>query len=145
MRWLAEARNQYAALLPACMRAAGARDTDTLIDRANLAFWTGEAGDPAGARDEYAMLAPVREQVSGAEHPETLTARCADLDGQHQRVTARSSGRYVQALRIGPYQSRVTSEFLANGVTIAHDAARISWRPPAATSSGSQRCAESAT
>jgi len=43
--------------------------------RGNLARWTGEAGDAAGARDQYAALLPVRERVSGAEHPETLTAR----------------------------------------------------------------------
>ena len=53
-----------------------ARSTrDTLTARANLATWTGQAGDPAGARDQYAALLPVRERVSGAEHPDTLTTR----------------------------------------------------------------------
>ncbi len=41
----------------------------------NLARWTGEAGDAAGARDQYAALLPVRERVLGPEHPDTLTAR----------------------------------------------------------------------
>ena len=41
----------------------------------DLAFWTGEAGDAAGARDQFAALLPVRERVSGAEHPDTLTDR----------------------------------------------------------------------
>ena len=43
--------------------------------RANLAYWTGVAGDAAGARDQYAALLPIRERVSGPEHPGTLTAR----------------------------------------------------------------------
>ena len=43
--------------------------------RGNLARWTGEAGDAAGARDQYAALLPVRERVLGAEHPDTLAAR----------------------------------------------------------------------
>ena len=43
--------------------------------RANLARWTGEAGDAAGARDQFAALLPVRERVLGPEHPDTLTAR----------------------------------------------------------------------
>ena len=48
---------------------------DTLAARAELARWTGEAGDAAGARDQYAALLPVQERVLGAEHPETLTDR----------------------------------------------------------------------
>jgi hypothetical protein len=40
-----------------------------------VAYWTGEAGDPAGARDQLAALLPIFEQVSGPEHPDTLTAR----------------------------------------------------------------------
>jgi hypothetical protein len=61
--------------VPVRERVSGAEHPDTLADRANLAYWTGEAGDPAAARDQYAALVPVRERVSGAEHPETLTAR----------------------------------------------------------------------
>ena len=56
-------------------RRLGAEHPDTLTARANLAYWTGEAGDAAGARDQFAALLPVRERVSGAEHPDTLTAR----------------------------------------------------------------------
>jgi hypothetical protein len=33
---------------------------DTLATRANLASWTGEVGDAAGARDQLAALLPVR-------------------------------------------------------------------------------------
>ena len=43
--------------------------------RADLAWWTGEAGDPAAARDQYAALLPVRERVLGPEHSGTQAAR----------------------------------------------------------------------
>ena len=47
----------------------------TLTARANLARWTGNAGDAAGARDQYAALLPLVERVFGPEHPGTLTDR----------------------------------------------------------------------
>ena len=53
----------------------GAEHPATLATRGNLARWTGEAGDAAGARDQYAALLPVDERVLGAEHPATLAAR----------------------------------------------------------------------
>ena len=56
-------------------RVSGAEHPDTLLDRANLARFTGEAGDAAGARDRLAALLPVRERVSGVEHPHTQTVR----------------------------------------------------------------------
>ena len=56
-------------------RVLGPEHPDTLAARDNLALWTGEAGDAAGARDQYAALLPVLERVLGAEHPDTLTAR----------------------------------------------------------------------
>jgi len=40
-----------------------------------LAYWTGQAGDAAGARDQFAALLPIRERVDGSEHPSTLAAR----------------------------------------------------------------------
>ncbi len=40
----AGARDQYAALLPVRERVQGAEHPDTLTTRANLAYWTGEAG-----------------------------------------------------------------------------------------------------
>ena len=43
--------------------------------RADLARWTGDAGDPAAARDQFAALVFVRVRVSGPEHPETWAAR----------------------------------------------------------------------
>ena len=58
-------------------RVSGAGHPATLTARANLAHYTGAAGDAAGARDQYAALVPVRERVSGAGHPETLIARAS--------------------------------------------------------------------
>ena len=48
---------------------------DTLVARHDLAPWTGEAGDAAGARDQYAALLPIVERVQGPEHPDTLGTR----------------------------------------------------------------------
>jgi len=56
-------------------RVLGPEHPDTLTARANLARWTGEAGEPGGARDHLAALLPVIEQVSGPEHPDTLAVR----------------------------------------------------------------------
>jgi hypothetical protein len=53
----------------------GPEHPSTLTDRVNIAYWTGEAGDAAGARDQYAALLPIRERVLGPEHPDTLNAR----------------------------------------------------------------------
>jgi len=69
------ARDQFAALLLVDQQVLGPEHPDTLRDRNNLVFWTGEAGDPAAARDQFAGLLPVRERVSGPEHPDTLAAR----------------------------------------------------------------------
>jgi hypothetical protein len=56
----------------------GAEHPDTLAARHNLAYWTGAAGDAAGARDQFAALLPARERVLGTEHRDTLATR-ADL------------------------------------------------------------------
>jgi hypothetical protein len=53
----------------------GPEHTDTLIARASLAYWTGDAGDPAAARDMYPALLPLQEREYGQEHPATLTCR----------------------------------------------------------------------
>jgi hypothetical protein len=47
----------------------------TLAAFYELAFWTGEAGDAAGARDQYYALLPIRERVLGPEHWHTLITR----------------------------------------------------------------------
>ena len=48
-----------------------------LTARHNFAYWTGEAGDPAGARDQLTALLRTRERVQGPEHPHTLATRHA--------------------------------------------------------------------
>jgi hypothetical protein len=48
---------------------------DTLTARADLAQWTGSAGDGIAARDQYAALLPIRERVRGPEDPGTLAVR----------------------------------------------------------------------
>jgi hypothetical protein len=73
-RHAAGTRDQYATLLLIEERVLGAEHPDTLIDRSNLAHWTGEAGDAAGARDQLAALVPIFERVLGPEHPATLNA-----------------------------------------------------------------------
>jgi hypothetical protein len=44
-------------------------------DSVDLAYWTGLAGDAAGARDQYAALLPIIERVQGPGHPHTLATR----------------------------------------------------------------------
>ena len=60
---------------PSRERVLGPEHPDTLTTRANLAQWTGEAGDAAGARGRYAALLPIFERVLGPEHPDTLATR----------------------------------------------------------------------
>jgi hypothetical protein len=62
-------------LLPIIERVLGPGDPDTLTARADMAIWTGMAGDAAGARDQFATLLPVIERVLGAEHPDTRDTR----------------------------------------------------------------------
>jgi hypothetical protein len=59
-------------ILATCERSLGPEHPNTLIVRAHLAYWTGEARDAAGARDQYAALLPIVQRVLGAEHPDTL-------------------------------------------------------------------------
>jgi hypothetical protein len=73
---LPSVRDQLAALLlPVRERVLGPEHPGTLAARSSLAYWTGTAGDPAGARDQFAALLPVLQRVQGPEHPDTLTAR----------------------------------------------------------------------
>ena len=54
------ARDLQQRVLKAQAQVSGPEHPDTLTARANLARWTGEAGDPAAARDLFAALLPVR-------------------------------------------------------------------------------------
>jgi hypothetical protein len=69
------ARDLFAGLLPVDERVLGPEHLRTLADRANLAGFTGEAGDPATARDLFAGLLPARQRVIGLQHPDTLADR----------------------------------------------------------------------
>jgi Tetratricopeptide repeat len=62
-------------VLPIRERVLGPEHPETLITRSQLARWTGEAGDAAGARDQVAALLPIMERVLGPEHPDTLGTR----------------------------------------------------------------------
>jgi Tetratricopeptide repeat len=53
----------------------GPEHPDTLTARRDLARWTGEAGNAAGARGQLAALLPILERILGPEHPDALTAR----------------------------------------------------------------------
>ena len=75
----------------------GPEHPDTLVAYAELAIWTGEAGDEAGARDQYAALLPINERVNGPEHRNTLvtrnqlarwTGRTGDAAGARDQLTA---------------------------------------------------------
>jgi hypothetical protein len=56
-------------------RVLGPEHPDTLTTCSNLADFTGEAGDAAGAREQYAALLPIIERVLGPRHPDTLATR----------------------------------------------------------------------
>lgn len=60
---------------PLCEHVLGTEHSGTLSTWHNLAYWTGEAGDPAEARDLFAELVPIHERVLSAEHPDAVTAR----------------------------------------------------------------------
>ena len=72
-------------LLPIRERVLGTEHPDTLIARHELAYWTGEAGDAAGARDQFADLLPIRERVQGTEHRGALFARTNSPTGPGRR------------------------------------------------------------
>ena len=59
------------------MRVLGPDHPDTLTTRNNLAYWRGEAGDPAAAVTAFTELLPDRVRVLGPDHPDTLTTRGA--------------------------------------------------------------------
>jgi hypothetical protein len=74
----AAARNLQQTVLGRREQTSDPKHPDTLTARHNLAHWTGQAGDPAGALDQSWALLPVIAWVLGAEHPDTLAVR-ADI------------------------------------------------------------------
>jgi hypothetical protein len=125
----AEARDQFAALLPVHERLLGPEHPDTLIVRGNLARWTGEAGDAPRARDQFAALLPVHAQLLGPEHPgvqktrEYLarwTGEAGDAAGARDQFAALLS---VHERLLGPQHpgTRKTREYLAHWTGQAED------------------------
>ncbi|MGH3973866.1 MAG: tetratricopeptide repeat protein, partial [Pseudonocardiaceae bacterium] len=53
----------------------GANHSDTLTARQNLAWWWGEAGDPAGAAAALEQVLRDRQRMLGPDHPDTLLTR----------------------------------------------------------------------
>ena len=64
-----------------------------------LAYWSGRAGDAAGARDQLTALLPLRERVLGPEHPQVLTAR-HELAYWTEKAEAAARPRHDQSKRV---------------------------------------------
>ena len=83
----------------------GPEHPQTLNARANLAYWTGQAGDAAGARDQFAALLVIQERVLGSEHSQTLATR-----GELSRWTGEAgdaAGARDQLAALLPIQEQV--------------------------------------
>jgi Tetratricopeptide repeat len=114
----AEARDQFAALLPTQEQVMGRDHRQTLTDRGGLAYWTGQAGDAAGARDRFALLLPTQKWVLGDEHPDTVTTRhhLARWTGQ----AGDAAGARDQLVALLPIQVRVRGTEHPDTVTTRH-------------------------
>ena len=100
----------------------GLEHPKTLIARHNLAYWTGEAGDPAGARDEYAALVPIEERVLGPNDPTVLTTRheLARWTG----TSGDAAGARDQYAALVPIEERVLGPNDPTVLTTRHEFAR---------------------
>jgi hypothetical protein len=67
----------------------GPEHPSALTARAELAYWTGRAGDATAARDQLAALLPIRERVLGPEHPDTLVTRQSCRPGPEKQAMRR--------------------------------------------------------
>jgi hypothetical protein len=72
---VAEAREYFHRLHTTATQQLGVDHPSTLTTRNNLAYWRGEAGDPAGAAAAFQALLADRLRVLGPDHPSTLTTR----------------------------------------------------------------------
>jgi len=71
----AAARDYYQQLHVTATRHLGPDHPDTLTTRSNLAYWRGQAGDPASAAATLPQLLEDRLRVLGPDHPATLQTR----------------------------------------------------------------------
>ena len=122
---------------PCCPSASGSwapSTPDTLTTRDNLAFWTGEAGDAAGARDQLAALLPIRERVLGPEHPDTLITRhnLAHWTGQ----AGDAAGARDQLAALLPIRERVLGAEHPDTLTTRHNLAH--WTGQAGDAAGAR-------
>src|SRR5664280_2666483 len=72
---LEQAEAEYRAVLAAETERLGVDHPDTLATRGQVAYYTGEGGDPAGALELYRELPTDRQRVLGPDHPDTLATR----------------------------------------------------------------------
>ncbi len=100
----------------------GPEHRDTLVAHVNLAYWTGEAGDAAGARDQFAILLPIQERVLGPEDPRTLADRggLAIWTGE----AGDAAGARDQLAVLLPIEERVMGPEHPDTVTTRHNLAR---------------------
>jgi hypothetical protein len=112
----------------------GPEHPDTLVARANLAYWTGEAGDAAAARDQFAVLLPIQEQVMGPEHPRAL----ADRGGLAIWTGAAgdAAGARDQLAVLLPIEERVLGPEHPDTVSTRHNLAR--WTGEAGDAAGAR-------
>ncbi|MGH8904507.1 MAG: tetratricopeptide repeat protein, partial [Egibacteraceae bacterium] len=94
----------------------------TLTARANIARWTGEAGNAREALRLFQALLPDWERLLGPDHPQTLTARADNARWTGEAGNAREALQLYQALLpdwrrlLGPDHAQT----LAARVDIAH-------------------------
>ena len=112
----------------------GPEHQDTLIARATLAYWTGQAGDAAGARDQYAALLPIEERVLDPEHPETLTTR-ANL-ARYTGEAGDAAGARDQYAALLPLRERVSGHWHPDTLTDRSNLAR--WAGQAGDAAGAR-------
>jgi hypothetical protein len=130
------ARDLFRQIADACMEddGYGPEHRDTLAARYYLAYWTGEAGDAAGARGQFAALLPIRERVLGAEHPDTLATR-ASL-ARWTGVAGDAAGARGQFAALLPIRERVLGA--EHPGTLATRANLASWTGEAGDAAGAR-------
>ena len=112
----------------------GPEHQQTLAACAEVARWTGEAGDEAAARDQFAALFPIQERVLGSEHPDTLATR-GNLAGFTGGAGNAAAARDQFAVLL-PIRERVLGSEHGDTLTTRHDLAF--WTAMAGDATGAQ-------